>query len=403
MLMGIDQLGSIKTNFIENKRVGLITNNWARNHEGRTSLDAVKKIGGYRKLTLLTPEHGYFGDYQSGETVESYYDNALGVQVESLYRKPDSKKSSGSVDIDREMRETDSIKDSSKFISRDVMDQFDTIIFDLQDVGCRIYTYIATMIYAMEAVERTNIDFVVLDRPNPLSGENPDGPVLLDNLQSFIGSLPVPIKHSLTIGELANFFNRKISRENVRLKIVKMKQWKRDMWYDQLGIPWTLPSPNMPTLQTAIVYPGCVLIEGTNISEGRGTTRPFELIGSPLMDARKVISAIEKQKLAGVVLNEVRFKPYFSKYTGEKCNGIMINVSNRNLFKPFEFVIHLLSSIYTFHSDNIEFYDHYFDSVAGNKEIRKRIISGDSPLDIIESYQGELERYKEEIKEIMLY
>jgi uncharacterized protein YbbC (DUF1343 family) len=161
--MGIDQLGSIKTNFIENKRVGLITNNWARNHEGRTSLDAVKKIGGYRKLTLLTPEHGYFGDYQSGETVESYYDNALGVQVESLYRKPDSKNSSGSLDIDREMRETDSIKDSSKFISRDVMDQFDTIIFDLQDVGCRIYTYIATMIYAMEAVERTSIYFVVLD------------------------------------------------------------------------------------------------------------------------------------------------------------------------------------------------------------------------------------------------
>ena len=403
MLMGIDQIGSIREKFIEGKRVGLITNNSARNREGKSSLEIVKKVGGYKSLTLLTPEHGYFGDYQSGETVESYYDSALGVQVESLYRKPDSKKSSGSNDIDREMRETDSIKDSSKLISREIIDQFDTLIFDLQDVGCRIYTYIATMVYAMEITGGTDIDFIVLDRPNPLSGNNPDGPLLLDNLQSFIGAMPVPVKHSLTVGEIATFFNRNMAKETVRLNVVKMKEWKRDMWYDQLGIPWTMPSPNMPTLNTATVYPGCVLIEGTNISEGRGTTKPFEIIGAPWLDAGKLISDLEKHNPAGVMLNEIRFKPYFSKYTGEKCNGLMINVINRNIFRPFEFVVHLISSIYGLHPDKIEFHDHYFDSVAGNREIRNGTISGANPVDIIENYQEDLRRYREKIKEIMLY
>ena len=403
MLMGIDQIGSIREKFIEGKRVGLITNNSARNWEGKSSLEIVKKVGGYKSLTLLTPEHGYFGDYQSGETVESYYDSALGVQVESLYRKPDSKKSSGSNDIDREMRETDSIKDSSKLISREIIDQFDTLIFDLQDVGCRIYTYIATMVYAMEITGGTDIDFIVLDKPNPLSGNNPDGPLLLDNLQSFIGAMPVPVKHSLTVGEIATFFNRNMAKEKVRLNVVKMKEWKRDMWYDQLGIPWTMPSPNMPTLNTATVYPGCVLIEGTNISEGRGTTKPFEIIGAPWLDAGKLISDLEKQNPAGVMLNEIRFKPYFSKYTGEKCNGLMINVINRNIFRPFEFVVHLISSIYGLYPDKIEFHDHYFDSVAGNREIRNGIISGANPVDIIENYQEDLRRYREKIKEIMLY
>ncbi len=404
--MGIDQVKSLREKFIDGKKVALITNNSARNGEGRPALDIIRELGGYRKLTLLTPEHGYFGDFQSGETVESYFDQELGVEVESMYRAPERKQrkiGNQPVDIDQEMREIDSIKDPSKYISKEIAQQFDTIIFDLQDVGCRIYTYIATMIYVMETISGTEIDFVVLDRPNPIQGKEPDGPILLDSQQSFIGALPVPIKHSLTIGELANFYNMRISHGNTRLSVVKMKGWKRGMWYDQLGISWAFPSPNMPTLETATVYPGSVLLEGTNVSEGRGTTKPFQIIGAPWLNPKKVLSLLKNSNIRGVLLNEVKFKPYFSKYSEEKCNGIMLNVTGRNVFKPFEFAIYLLSSISSVHGDKFAYHDHYFDSVAGNPAIRKGIVSGERPDSIIEGYQPELSQYIENLSDIVLY
>jgi uncharacterized protein YbbC (DUF1343 family) len=406
MLIGLDQFYLKYKNELRGKRVGLITNNSSRNKKLVTSLEIVKKIKDIKSLTLLTPEHGYFGDFQSGETINSYFDKGLGVRVVSLYRTPNLNETLGDskiLDMDETMRITDSMKDESKYPSKELLEQFDVIIFDLQDVGCRIYTYIATMVYTMDRLHNKDTEFILLDRPNPITGINMEGPILKQDLNSFIGALPLPIKHSMTIGEMAVYFNKFEKRGDVNLNVITLKNWNRDMWYDKTGYHWILPSPNMPTLETATVYPGMVLLEGTNLSEGRGTTKPFQIIGSPWIDAEKLSARMNNLKIPGVILTEVKFKPTFSKYSGKLCNGVLINITDRNKFRPFSFALNLLSEVLDIYPNYFEFHQSYFDRVTGDENIRKKLMTGSMVNEIIGSYEDELNSFKEQLNQISLY
>lgn len=401
VLLGLENLSHTFTERMKGMRVGIITNNVVRSKELRSSLELIRSTIEAKSFTLLTPEHGYFGDAQAGVAVNSGWDDDLKIKVESLYRDPETRKNSANKDIDLEMRERDSVKDSSKYPSKETMDELDCIICDMQDVGCRIYTNIATMIYTM-SVCREEQEFIVLDRPNPINGLSMDGPILKDSLFSFIGAMPLPMRHSLTMGELARFFNEYQHKNRTNLSIVPLKDWKRDMWLDQTGMPWILPSPNMPSLQTANIYPGTVLLEGTNLSEGRGTTLPFQMLGAPFVDGTKLKEHLNAEN-AGVKCIDFRFRPTFSKHEGNSCGGVLATVTERDKFKPYEFALSILSYMISNHENDFEFHDKYFDKAAGDEKVRRMLQEGNSPSEIEAYYASGIQAFKELKDAIKIY
>jgi uncharacterized protein YbbC (DUF1343 family) len=232
-----------------------------------------------------------------------------------------------------------------------MLQDLDLLLIDLQDVGARYYTFAWTMYLAMRACERQKVRVIVLDRPNPINGVEVEGPKLNPEYRSFVGMHPIPVRHGKTIGELAIQFRNECF-PTCALTVLPMKNWDRAMWFDQTGLPWVMPSPNMPTLTTATVYPGMCLFEGTNVSEGRGTTRPFEIFGAPWIDPEKLCRELNSLKLAGTHFREMFFQPTFNKFFDQLCGGAQLHVTDRNAFRPFETgveVIRCIRRIYANH------------------------------------------------------
>jgi uncharacterized protein YbbC (DUF1343 family) len=271
------------------------------------------------------------------------------------------------------------------------------LIFDIQDVGARFYTYASTMAYGMEAAAETGKLFIVLDRPNPINGNDVQGPLLDTALQSFVGMFPIPIRHGLTIGEFAEMIvgekwlagnatrrdsstTRRGMHSNVPLIVVPMEGWKRNMWYDDTSLPWVSPSPNMKTLATAIVYPGTCLFEGTNVSEGRGTAKPFEYIVAPWINGDSLAIKLNEYNLPGAKFEPMQFTPIPDsssapnpKYKNQICGGIYIHVVERKTFKPVSSALQILLAIRNMYSDTFQFHSTQFDRLAGNSSIRTAI------------------------------
>jgi uncharacterized protein YbbC (DUF1343 family) len=278
----------------------------------------------FRLSVFFGPQHGFLGQTQDNMVEwKSYEHPRLRIPVYSLYG---------------EHREP----------TADMLKDVDVLLVDLQEIGARYYTFIWTMYLCMRACEKAGIDVVVLDRPNPINGVTNEGPLLDPNYKSFVGLHPIPVRHAKTIGELARQF-RDEAFAQCRVSILPMKSWERQMWLDQTGLPWVMPSPNMPTLDTAVVYPGMCLLEGTNISEGRGTTRPFEIFGAPFIEAERLSGELNASKLPGVFFRENYFQPTFQKFAGELCNGAQLHVTDRNVFQPFQTgveIIRMLRKLY---------------------------------------------------------
>jgi len=226
----------------------------------------------------------------------------------------------------------------------EMLRDLDVLLVDLQDIGARYYTFIWTMYLCMRACEKNGVAMVVLDRPNPINGISVEGPLLDPHYRSFVGLHLIPVRHGKTIGELAQQF-RDEAFPKCKLSILPMKNWKREMWFDHTGLPWVMPSPNMPTLDTATVYPGMCLLEGINISEGRGTTRPFEIFGAPFIDPEKLSSELNALNLPGVFFRENYFQPTFHKFAGELCGGAQIHVTDRDEFQPFLIGVEIIKRI----------------------------------------------------------
>jgi uncharacterized protein YbbC (DUF1343 family) len=290
----------------------------------------------------------------------------------------------------------------------------DNLIFDIQDVGARYYTFIYTMANCMTICKDAGIRMVVCDRPNPINGNSVEGNLVGETWRSFVGQYPLPNRHGMTVGELAKLFNDYFNI-HCDLKVVPMSGWSRDMWYDQTGMVWTSPSPNMPNLATAIVYPGMCMIEGTLLSEGRGTTLPFEQIGAPFIDPHKLVARLEKDSklLPGVQFRPKYFKPMFQKHAGEVCAGLQFHVTNREQFKPLLTTLALLRAIAEIYSKQLQWrtepYEYVSDRLAidllyGNEKLRETIFSTNFSLTALEnSWQEELTSFLEQRQEYMIY
>lgn len=347
--LGIDNIDRYMDIF-ENKKVGLITNPTGMDSNFNSTIDLLNERANL--VVLYSPEHGVRGDIQAGEMVDNYVDENTGLNVYSLYGK-------------------------NKRPSYDMLKNIDVLVFDIQDVGSRFYTYLYTMAYAMESCKKFNKIFVVLDRPNPIGGEEVEGNILDVNYKSFIGLYPITQRYGLTIGELALLFNKEF-KIGCDLRAIKMEGWERDMYFEDTNLPWIMPSPNIPTIDTALIYSGTCIFEGTNISEGRGTTKPFEIIGAPWLNPYKIAEEINAMNLPGVRFRPVYFTPTFSKHKGDLCKGVQIHITNRKEFKPVRTGLSLLFKIkeqskdkFEFSPPYTEFGKHMIDYNTGGSSVRE--------------------------------
>lgn len=382
---GIDVLSRNYRLISKKLHLGLIVNSSSVNARLIHTI-TIFQDAGYKISAIFAPEHGLWSSSQDQIKENGFFDRHTKTKVYSLYGK-------------------------TKKPTRAMLEEVDAMVFDVQDIGSRYYTFIWTMALAMEACLEYKKPFIVLDRPNPIKGTAIEGAVLDAKFRSFVGLYPIPIRHGMTSGEVAVFL-KKWYFIKLKLDVIKMQDWHRDMWYDDTGLPWVMPSPNMPTLDTAIVYPGMCLLEGTNLSEGRGTTRPFEIFGAPWIDPYRLKQVVDKEDLPGLFLRPLFFKPTFHKYQQENCGGLQIHVMDRNSFKPVLTCVAIIKAIRHFYPRRFSWrrppYEDErrllpFDILAGTDTLRNDIES-DAPLGKIWArWQGQIRDFQKRRKPCLLY
>jgi uncharacterized protein YbbC (DUF1343 family) len=348
--LGIDRVLEEELDVFAGQRVGLITNPTGVNRDLVSTVDLLRQHPDVELVALFGPEHGARGEVQDGLAVEAYTDPATRLPVYSLYGKTNKP-------------------------TREMVAGLDALAFDIQDVGVRFYTYLSTLVLGLEAAAEYGLRFVVLDRPNPITGVKVEGNLLDPAFQSFVGCGPLPIRHGLTLGELALFFNDELEIR-ADLTVVPLAGWTRDQWSDETSLAWIPPSPNMPTLDTATVYPGTCLFEGTNLSEGRGTTQPFEWIGAPWIDGAAWARELNDLDLLGVRFRPVTFVPTFSKFTNEICQGVQVHVRDRDRFEPVRTGLTLLATARRRWPDHFEWKPGHFDRLMGTDQVRLALEQG---------------------------
>lgn len=339
---GLDLLVSQKFAPLRGKRVGLVTHPAAVDAQLRSAVDLFAAADGVKLVSIFGPEHGLHGQAQDLISVTGAEAKSVPAAVYSLYG-------------------------TSAASLRPTVDQLkgiDVLVVDLQDVGSRYYTFQATMRYCLEVALPLGMLVMVLDRPNPLGGNLVEGPALRPGFESFVGAHNISIRHGLTVGELAMFYQQELKLGPGEVRVVPCEGWKRRDYFDATGLPWVLPSPNMPTLDTAIVYPGQCLIEGTNLSEGRGTTRPFEICGAPWLDASKLASKMNSEKLAGVTFRPSWFRPTFQKHAGKDCGGVQLHVTDRSVFQPVRTSLALLAAMREMSGDRFAWRTEVYEFVS---------------------------------------
>ncbi|MGW7544411.1 exo-beta-N-acetylmuramidase NamZ family protein [Streptomyces sp. NPDC054770] len=376
---GFDRLSAGGYTLLAAQKVGIVTNPTGITQDVRHIVDVMHADPRVRLTAVFGPEHGFRGTAQAGGSEGRHDDPATGLPVYDTYLK------SGQPLAD-------------VFTASGV----DTIVFDIQDVGARFYTYIWTLYDCMEAARLAGKRFVVLDRPNPVTGRTALGPVLHREFASFVGRQPIAQAHGMTVAELARLFNAEFLDPPAALDVVSMTGWRRSRFFDAYGLPWVPPSPNMPTPDTALVYSGTCLFEGTNLSEGRGTTRPFELLGAEGIDARWAAAA-DALALPGVRFREAYFAPTFSKFQGRTVGGVQIHVHDRAAYDPVRTGIALLVTAKKVWSGFAWREDGWIDKLTGSTRVRTMIDAGAGPDEIVGAWQGELAAFRRVRKEFLLY
>jgi uncharacterized protein YbbC (DUF1343 family) len=367
-------------------RIGLIANPASVTADLAHAALALRAVRAFRLAVLFGPEHGVWANAQDLVEVEDSRDPATGLPVLSLYGK-------------------------TRVPTAEMLAGVDALVVDLQDVGARYYTFIYTMLHALKACAAHGRRLVVLDRPNPLGGLATDGNVLEEDYRSFVGLHPLAARHGMTVGEIALMFRSELGLP-VDLHVVKMRGWRRRMWFEETGLPWVAPSPNMPSVDTAFVYPGACLLEGTNLSEGRGTTRPFELAGAPWLDAWRLARDMEREGLRGVRFRPAFFTPTFQKHAGRLCGGVQVHVTDRRRFSAF--LTYLLLIAHARRQDPARFawrdppYEYEFvkrpiDILCGTDAVRHAIEAGISPRRLAPVWSAQLRRFQRRRRRYLLY
>lgn len=358
VMTGLEVLLKERLSSIEGKRVAIVSNHTGVNRSGERIVDLIAEHA--TVVALLGPEHGFKGAAPDAASIEEFKDPATNVPVFSLYGE---------------------FKSPTSRMLKDA----ELVIYDIQDIGAKFYTYISTMFLTLQSCAREGIPVLVLDRPNPIAGVAVEGPVTHPGSMSFVGIAPISIRHGMTVGELAMMFNTEHyigHRIGARLEVVPMKGWSRDLWYDETNVPWVPPSPNMPTLDTATVYTGTCLFEGTNISEGRGTPQPFEIIGAPWIDGERWAERLNSEALPGVVFSATTFVPVSieskaptPKHRDKECGGVVVRVTDRNSFLPVSTGVAMLCTARELFPDSFQF-RRYIDLLWGSERLRELVLTG---------------------------
>ena len=373
VLTGIDVLERDGFKQLAGKKIGLVTNHTGRNRDGRPTIDVLNKAPGVRLVSLFSPEHGIRGN--ADENVSDSKDEQTGLPIYSLYgetRRP----------------KQEQLKD------------LDAIVFDIQDIGARFYTYISTLGHVMEEAAQAHLPVFVLDRPNPIGGIGVDGPIADADKLSFIAYHTIPVRHGLTIGELAQFFNQE-RKINCDLHVIKMEGWRRTMWFDATNLTWINPSPNMRSLTEATLYPGVGLLETTNVSVGRGTGTPFEVVGAPWINGQELSSRLNERRIPGVRFVPVRFTPDASVFKNESCSGINIIITDRKLFQPVQMGIEIAVMLRQLYPEQWKV-DSYLRLLA-NAATLEQVKRGDAPGNIIRSWTPSLDDFRTKRAKVLLY
>jgi uncharacterized protein YbbC (DUF1343 family) len=385
--LGLEKLLEAESHPIRGAKVGLICNQASVDHNYRHAADLLHEHPEVDLRALFGPQHGIRGDVQDNmiETAHAI-DSQTGLPIHSLYS---------------ETREP----------TEQMLQDLDVLVFDMQDVGCRIYTFAYTMANSMIAARRFGKKVIVCDRPNPISGEHVAGNVLEPEQASFVGQYGIPTRHAMTLGELANLFNQHFGI-GCDLEIVKMDGWERGDWQDQTDAPWVMPSPNIPTIDSATVFPGTVHFEGTQLSEGRGTTRPFELVGAPYIDPADYAKRLNERELPGVYFRSCIFRPTFQKHAGISCGGVQIHVLDREKFEPVVTGLIMVQIAHDMYPDEFHWkeppyeyvYDRNpFDVIAGTSSIRQAIEAGGSTDELEASWGDGLAEFMRVRQRHLLY
>jgi uncharacterized protein YbbC (DUF1343 family)/CubicO group peptidase (beta-lactamase class C family) len=373
VLSGIDVLRAEGFARLKGKRLGLVTNHTGLARDGATTIDLLFNAPDVRLVSLFSPEHGIRGILDAN--VESTVDEKTKLPIHSLYgetRRP----------------------------TPGMLEGIDTMVIDLQDIGARFYTYMTTMAYVMEEAAKAGIEVVVLDRPNPIGGVRIEGPMLDSEQLSFVGYMPMPVRHGLTLGELAQLFNAE-NKIGARLTVVTARNWRRDAWFDETGLPWVNPSPNMRNLIQATLYPGIGAFEGTNLSVGRGTDTPFEQIGAPWIDGVALAEALNARRIPGIRFYPVRFTPTASKFANEACQGVFAIVTDREALRPVRVGVEIAAALHTLHGARFEL--ERSDRLFGSKDGISRIRAGEDPAAIAQSWSAGEGRWRLLRNKYLLY
>jgi len=365
---------------LQGKRVGLVTNHSAVTPDKTSIIDVVAAGKGFTLVALFSPEHGIRGTEDAH--VAGGRDEKTGLPIHSLYgktRKP----------------------------TPEMLKDLDLLVFDIQDIGARYYTYISTLAIVLEAAKENDKAVLVLDRPNAIGGDAVEGPILEEGLRgSFIGYFGLPTRHGLTLGELARLYNSEF-KIGCRLDVVKMEGWKRSMYFDDTGLPWINPSPNMRSLAAAVAYPGLGALEGTNLSVGRGTEKPFVWYGAPWLDGARVCADLESRKLPGVRWKPVKFTPAkqpgmpLYPHTDKECGGFEVEIADRAAFRPVAASLHVLDALHRLHPKDFSFGKSC--GMIGLRSIEADLQAGKSPAEIERAWQPELDAFKAARAKVLLY
>jgi len=384
---GLDIISESPPASLKHQRIGLLCNQASVGSRYTHARERIRRAFPGQLKALYSPQHGFYAERQDN-MIESAdrLDPVTGLPVFSLYG-------------------------DTRIPTRSMMDPIDVMLVDLQDVGTRVYTFIYTLSHCMEAARQYHKKIIVLDRPNPLGGRLVEGNLLDPDCSSFVGRYPIPMRHGLTIGELAVLFNTRFGI-GCDLEVVSMRGWERAMTFSQTGLPWVAPSPNLPTPASAMVYPGQVIWEGTNISEGRGTTQPFELFGAPFLAPDQLMEKIDTRLLSGVVLRPVEFEPTSNKWGGHPCKGFQIHVIDPGFYSPYTLSLACYQAIYQCWPDRFAYkqppYEYEYnrlplDLILGDRQIRLQIEAGTELTEIISGWEASLSAYTKMLETIYIY
>ena len=371
---GIDELEQQDFALLHGQRVGLITNHTGIDRNGVSTIAAMHRSSKVNLVAIFSPEHGISGVLDIAE-IDDDIETATGLRVVSLYgqhRQPTAEMLAG----------------------------IDTLVFDIQDIGTRFYTYISTMGLAMQAAADSDVDFVVLDRPNVIGGTSVSGPVLDEGAQSFVGFHRIPVRHGMTVGELAGLFRAELELD-LDLHVVPMRNWRRSDYFTDTGLPWVNPSPNMRSVNAAVLYPGIGLLETTNLSVGRGTDTPFELVGAPWLDGEGLAHALNLVQIEGIRIESITFKPNASKFQNEVCSGIKLSVIDPALARPLK--LGLLIAVHLSANYGNQWDIDAYDRLLGNSDTLSDVRAAKPVNEIIDAWQSELLNFRERRAAHLLY